>query len=345
MTFILRPTLLLGFICVFFMQLTAQLHKPALEENKHTQIMVLATQHLEQIEDFDPADLHALLEELEKWKPEAICLEAHAAKPADLLGEVSSYFINETIVKQAATKLAESSVDFSLEEWLNHPSTVKKEQRAHVLLGLLANRETYTAVLKWKQWFGNNYSSQPILSMDLDSFFVETLKKSDERVSIGLELAGRLGHERVYHIDDHTDKPLLLGFQNELVQDLQQKIDLQAIGEAAIYQESSRHLKQGISSGNLLSFFQFLNGSAYQKADVETQWHLFFQTDLTSQLDRSRAALWEVRNLNMASHIRRATTFHQGQKVLVIVGAGHKPFLDAYLSQMMDVTLINLNDL
>ena len=67
--------------------------------------------------------------------------------------------------------------------------------------------------------------------------------------------------------------------------------------------------------------------------------------NLESKLDRIRVALWEVRNLNIASHIRRSSSLYPGQKILVIIGSSHKIFLDNYLKDMMGVKIVNLNQL
>ena len=83
-----------------------------------------------------------------------------------------------------------------------------------------------------------------------------------------------------------------------------------------------------------------MNSAEHGEADVDAQWGLFLRTHLESGLDRSRLALWEVRNLNIASHVRRASAHSPGGRVLVVIGAGHKPFLDDLLGRMADVEII-----
>ena len=103
--------------------------------------------------------------------------------------------------------------------------------------------------------------------------------------------------------------------------------------------------KNGIKSKNLLPLYEYINSPEYVKEDVAVQWDIFLKTNLPSGLDRTRLALWEVRNLNIASHIRKASALHPGQKVLVIIGASHKYFLDTYLSEMRDVEVLQLLDI
>lgn len=100
-----------------------------------------------------------------------------------------------------------------------------------------------------------------------------------------------------------------------------------------------------MEEGDLLPYYLFLNSTEYGLADVDAQFHVFFRTHLPSALDRARSAVWELRNLNIASHIRRITAMYPGERALVIIGAGHKPFLDLYITQMMDVAVVQLSDL
>jgi len=78
---------------------------------------------------------------------------------------------------------------------------------------------------------------------------------------------------------------------------------------------------------------------------VCVQTHAQTHAKLTSRLDRSRLALWDVRNLNILSNLRRASARKPGGRMLVIIGAGHKPFLDVLLAQMLDVRPVQLSDL
>ena len=93
-----------------------------------------------------------------------------------------------------------------------------------------------------------------------------------------------------------------------------------------------------------LGLYRWMNSPKYGLADLDAQWHLFLRSSLPSGFDRERAALWEARNLAIAANIRRITAAKPGQRALVIIGASHKTFLDAYLSQMMDLDVVQAED-
>jgi pheromone shutdown protein TraB len=50
---------------------------------------------------------------------------------------------------------------------------------------------------------------------------------------------------------------------------------------------------------------------------------------------------WETRNLRMASNIMATFRERPGARVLVIVGATHKPWLDKILGQMPNVRIVD----
>ena len=56
---------------------------------------------------------------------------------------------------------------------------------------------------------------------------------------------------------------------------------------------------------------------------------------------RQYLGAWETRNLRMAANIRDALTPKPGSRMLVVVGASHKGYLEAYLHQMHDVRVVD----
>ena len=54
---------------------------------------------------------------------------------------------------------------------------------------------------------------------------------------------------------------------------------------------------------------------------------------------------WETRNLRMAANIRDLMGSTPRMRTLVIVGASHKAYLDAYLEQMHDVRIVDVQPL
>ena len=85
---------------------------------------------------------------------------------------------------------------------------------------------------------------------------------------------------------------------------------------------------------------------AYNQAD---QAKLTFDSDFGATLEEPSAPRfgrgylggWETRNLRMASNIRDMFAARPGIRGLIIVGASHKPYLESYLNQMHDMTIVD----
>ena len=168
---------------------------------------------------------------------------------------------------------------------------------------------------------------------------------TNEIMAVGIATAARLGLRRIDYIDDFTVGPTLIKIAPELTAQLKDHPALKAVSSAPIFAQAADSRQKALAANNLLPHYLFLNSRDYSTGDVDAQWNVFFRTKLESGLDRTRVALREIRNLRMVSHIRRATAFAPGRRMLVVVGAGHKPFLDSYLCQLMDVDVIQLVDM
>ena len=178
-------------------------------------------------------------------------------------------------------------------------------------------------------------------------FLSHRLRSPNEITAIGAALARRLNLQSLASIDDHVDDEVGIqtGLNEALMGPLMETPAFAALKNSGYFDSAQRRLPDAVASGDLLPLYLLINSPDHLNADVDAQWHLFYRTHLGSGLDRARAAFWEARNLNIASRIRAAAAFKPGSRVLVVIGAGHKPFLDRYLGQMMDVEIVQLADL
>lgn len=66
-----------------------------------------------------------------------------------------------------------------------------------------------------------------------------------------------------------------------------------------------------------------------------------FKEPSPQRFGRQYLGYWETRNLRMAAYIREVLGLKPGIRALMIVGASHKGYLEAYLDQMHDVRLVD----
>lgn len=219
------------------------------------------------------------------------------------------------------------------------------DERLPLILDMIAAYDLYGAVLHWSYLSESVRESNETIPRPLAEALDRQLGITNEIMAVGIATAARLGLRRIDYIDDFTVGPTLIKIAPELTAQLKDHPALKAVSSAPIFAQAAESRQKALAANNLLPHYLFLNSRDYSTGDVDAQWNVFFRTKLESGLDRTRVALWEIRNLRMVSHIRRATAFAPGRRMLVVVGAGHKPFLESYLCQLMDVDVIQLVDL
>lgn len=328
--------------------------RPSIADEDRTAILVLATIHLSELGDVvTPGRLASLLEVLERYNPDMIAVEqlpgwvvrfmegnpAYAgvieqfAQPTVEHGRMAQRILGLTGLE------AEVALDGLLDEGLHGTSA---ERRARLVLHLLAAYDPPSSALHWSSLTPAERRVAGDFTQELVTYLDGLVESRNEIYAIAVPLAHCLGLGRIESIDDHRDKDALMAIAPALMEQLAGRPELTQSRGAAVYAELERHKLAG---GDLLPLYLYINSPHYQREDVIAQWDVFLRTRLTSRLDRSRLALWDVRNLNILSNLRRASARKPGGRMLVIIGAGHKPFLDVLLAQMLDVRPVQLSDL
>lgn len=314
-----------------------------------TSILVLGTPHLSTVRNCITSDsLEPLLNVLARYKPDVIAVEK---VPSEVLEDMEKRggFFNDIISAfdktryeigkqmQAELNLSRTEADANVNGILKANSSLDDNKRLELIRLLLASFDYDSAVLHWS-YLGKKENH--VMPRSVGESLNQSGKSANEIYSVGVELARRLRLSKVVGIDDHYDEYLLSQMVERFVSEIKDNPEYKAVSNSAYYKNSQKALEAGCRDGNrMLKYYQFLNSPQHGKQDVHLQWGVWLRTKLPSKLDKSRIAQWEVRNLNIASNVRKASVFQPGKKILVIIGAGHKPFLDEYLGQMMDVRI------
>jgi hypothetical protein len=155
---------------------------------------------------------------------------------------------------------------------------------------------------------------------------------------IAAPLAAALGLERVIGMDDHTsDAP-----------DTDPKAYGEAIAKAWDNPATARRKQMdkdfaprlGDPEG-VMALYRALNDPSQARLVYASDFGAALEEPSPQQFGRGYLGSWETRNLRMASNIREAVGNLPGTRTLVIVGASHKWYLEAYLNQMHDVRIVS----
>jgi hypothetical protein len=311
------------------------------------EVLVLGSPHLSQLPpSFIAANLQLLNDRLAGWKPQAIAIEALSGAQCDFLRRypqrykdtVASYCWDPAPAR-AATGLdvaaATEQADQLLASW---PAAPSASQRRRLAALFLAGGERASAVVQWLRL----PECERRAGDGLDAVLVERLqaleRKRDESYLVGAHLAARLGHERVYAMDDHTADSVTA--------------DRKAAGEAMMKAwanpatEKRRQIDQVLEPGlgtpeGVLAMYRAHNAPGIARLVFDSDFGAAMNEPSQQLFGRGYLGYWETRNLRMAANIRDVMTTRPGMRMLVIVGASHKGYLDAYLHQMHDVRIVD----
>lgn len=326
---------------------------------ERTEVLVLGTPHLRRIEALDRSALDGLLDVLETWRPDVVGIED--LPPRDIaametlpgFGPVLDAFAGPALEIAAAAREAggpaygdgASASDSLMRALAEAPPAGRAPIRARLVPLLAAAYRPHTAALQLAYLEDEDPDAAEAIPAGLRALLEARLDAPVEESAIGIALARRLGLAEVRPIDDHFDKDAYLRISGELQAALQESPAYRELAASGALEATTRRLREAHAAGDLLPFYLETNAPEAQAADVDLEWGFFFRTRLASGLDRARVAMWEERNYGIAANVRRVTAEIPGGRALVVIGASHKPFLDAYLACGMDVAVVDLGDL
>ena len=318
---------------------------------KVNEVLVLGTTHLSGLpKTFDMALLAPLVDRLAAWKPTGIATEdlsglqcdALRRYPARYADTVKSYCYDPTMAGQAVgldVQAANAEAERLLAAWPAQPTAA---ERRHLAAVFLAAGERNSALVQWLRLPQAERVAGDGLNDALATYLESLKSRRNESSLIAAVLAARLGHERLWSVDDHSaDTP----DSNDPVE--------QKAWEAAImkawdnpYSHARRAENERLQSDldkpdGVLNLYR-----AYNSADAQM---MAFKGDFGATLvepspqgfGRRYLGYWETRNLRMVGNIRDVLGQHPGMRMLAIVGASHKGYYEAYLNQMHDVRLVS----
>lgn len=318
-----------------------------LRSGQPNQLLVLGAPHLSQLpKSFDSANLGALLEVLARWQPQAIAIEALSGLQCAYLRQYPQRYDDtiktycwDTAPARSATGLDVPAATAQAEQMLAAlPAAPTPAQRRKLASLFLAGGEPVSATVQWMRLPATERHAGDGLDQRLAAILEALRQTRSEDYLIAAQLAARSGHERVYPMDDHSsDAPVA---------------DQAAYGAAVMKAWDNRYTEQrkqassalqaalGTPAG-VLAMYRAYNAHGAAEQTFHSDFGAALEEPSPQRYGRNYVASWETRNLRMASNIREVMAERPGQRMLVIVGASHKGYLDAYLNQMHDVSIVD----
>lgn len=318
-----------------------------------TEVLVLGSPHLSGTPDgWDSTVLEPLLARLATFRPDVITIEALSGQALSSLWQYRAIYGDTArtyggrLMMLAASGSAGTGMDMPeaeaearrlLRAW---PSSPTPPQRRRLAALFATAGDPHSALVQWWRLDPSERKAEDGINAALMAQLNEYERRRNENHLIGSRLAARLGLERVYPTDAQDDDTLSPEQMEIFGREL-----FGPIGESMRGHPRFRPLMEATEHMNTpeetLAAYRLANRPESGQLQADLEWLRTLDRPTTGDVGRVRTAGWETRNLRMVANIRQAMAARPGGRVLVIVGAGHKPWFDAYLAMMTDVRLVD----
>jgi len=311
------------------------------------EVLVLGSPHLSQLpKTFQAASLTLLNERLAVWKPQAIAIEAVSGPQCDFMRRYPARYkdsigayCRDTAPARLATGLdvpaATEAAEALLAAWLDAPTPAQRRRLAALFL---AGGEEASALVQWLRLPEAERRAGDGLDAALVGVLVKLETRTDESLMVGARLAVRLGLERLYAMDDHTADSAT-GDEKAFGDALMKAWDNPATKQRTAVDKAQEGLLA--SAEGVLAMYRADNAPGQAALIYRSDFGAALNEPSVQRFGRQYVGYWETRNLRMAANIRDVLGMRPGQRMLVIVGASHKGYLESYLHQMHDVRIVD----
>jgi len=316
-----------------------------------SQVAVLGTAHLSALpKEFDTRRLSGLVDKLAAWKPAKIAIESLSGPQCDYLKAYAfaypdtwKTYCRDPSAARAALGLDGAAAEAEIERILA-TATVERPatQRRRLAALFLAAGEPASAMVQWMRLSAAERHSDNSLAKTLVDELIELEAKRNENYLIAVPLAVRLGHERVFPVDDHTGDRASGPYDEKLyVQEITAIWANDAVSERRTADESWD--KRIAAGGDVLGWYRWMNSPEVSRLAVTGDFGAAAGAKVPGNSGRKYLAYWETRNMRMVANIREAVG--PGTRLLAIVGVSHKPYYERYLGISSDIEIADVDQI
>ncbi|WP_342645455.1 DUF5694 domain-containing protein [Mucilaginibacter sp. CSA2-8R] len=321
-----------------------------------TKVMVLGVWHLDAASSkFQTAWLEPVLCRLRAYNPQVILTEALPGEQVMGLDAYAAYhgdagkYAGPTLemAKTAQAELHLSAAEALVKaDSLAEKGSLSPAQRRRLAALFVAAAEPFSATVQWMRLGAGDRIAQDGISASLAKRLTRFAELRSELSSIAARVAADVGLERVYGAGDHASDVALPDNK-----DMQAAVNAEP-GLKELFNHNTkafhafREDTMKLSSAEqVMPMFKWKNSPRFAEMDADAQWFSMLRSTKMGRLGRQRVAAWEAQNLQMAVAIREATAAIAGGRALLVVGAAHKPFIEAYLRMFTDIEIVSVPDL
>jgi hypothetical protein len=315
-----------------------------------TSVVVLGTPHLSGIDTLKPEWLQPLLDRLAAWHPQVITIEGLSGPECHLLrvyeknwpGTADDYCKRVESVAALAAKstgldmpAAEAEAEKQV-EGLGPSPTPGARRRLAAIFAAAGNLGS--ATVQWLRLPVAERREGDGVDGPVKAALDDLTVRRNENYLVAAALAARLGLDRVYPVDDHLSDRIMDGAPAGFEQTIPKLWNSGPKPQSRITADA---MEKGLKGGaTVLAYYRFLNLPKTGEEAVASDMGRAFRDSSPQKHGQRYVAGWQARNLHMVANIETAIGHRPGERALVIVGATHKPYFEAYLGMMHEVRLV-----
>lgn len=301
---------------------------------------------------FQVAWLEPVLCRLRAYKPDIVLtealpgeqvmgLEAYAAYHGDA-GKYAGPTLQMAQTAQADLQLTAAQALVQANVLCQKGNLTPAERRR--LAGLfVAAAEPLSAAVQWMRLPVAERIGADGISPALAKQVTRWANMRNEMSSIAARLAADLGLERVYGAGDHLSDVVQPDFA------AMQAAVAATPGQVELFNHDTPEFRAVpeeamtmASAAEVMPVLKWKNSPRFAELDADAQWFSMLRSTTMGRVGRQRVAAWEAQNLRMAVAVREASAPIAGGRALLIVGAAHKPFIEAYLRSFTDLEIVSV---
>lgn len=318
-----------------------------------TKVMIFGLTHLDTAPaTFQTAWLEPVLCRLRTYKPDLILtealsgeqvmgLEAYAAYHGDA-GKYAGPTLQMAKTAQTDLHITAAQALVQANELCKKGELTFAERRR--LAGLfVAAAEPLSAAVQWLRLPSAERIGTDGISPALAKQVTLWANLRNEMASIAARLAADLGLQRVYGAGDHLSDVAQPDFavMKAAIGAEPSQVDLFNHNTPEFRAVPEEAMKMA-TAAEVMPALKWKNSPRFAELDTDAQWLSMLRSEKIGRVGRQTVAAWEAQNLRMAVTIRETTAPIPGGRALLIVGASHKPFIEAYLRAFTDIEIVSV---
>jgi len=319
----------------------------ASDTRARAQVLVLGSAHLAQVTPQLPdASLETVIDRLVAFRPDIIAIENLPGESCDTAArhpttydaqEFSTYCLNLEVARRSTgldVPAALAEMNQLLKQWPTNPNPAQRRRLAAVAM---AAGEDATAALQWRQLPPSEQREGDGVDAALAAQLKALGARKGEVTKVALPVAQRLSLARLHAMDDHSGDNVAVSDGAAYGRAIQTAWD----GAKAQISTVRDREAQLLRAQDAMGLYRHMNDPAALRVALASDFGAAAAEPSPEKYGRIYVGGWETRNLRMAANIRATFRERPDARVLVIVGASHKPLLEQLLGMLEGVEIVD----